>query len=257
MTGNCEHLLRFQDITYRYPGTEVPALDRLTLDLPAGQQIVLLGHNGSGKSTLMLHANGILRPDSGCVFYQSRQLDYGRKELNRLRQQVGVVFQNPDDQIFSASVIQDIGFGPLNLGISEEEARARVTEVAKQCGITALLNRPAHSLSGGEKARVALAGVLVMRPQLLLVDEPTASLDPPARQRIFEIFDRLNEAGTTIILSTHEVEIALYWAEFVVIMRQGTVLSAASTESTFSDIELLREAGLDRPWYSTLRRPAR
>lgn len=255
MSFDTQSALRFEDVTYRYPAAEKAALRDLSLDLPAGKQIVLLGHNGSGKSTLMLHANGILRPESGTVHFMGTPIDYAHKALRLLRQQVGVVFQNADDQIFSASVRQDIAFGPLNLGLSETETRQRVDEVAEECGIASLLDRPAHSLSGGEKARVALAGVLAMRPQVLLVDEPTASLDPPARERIFQIFSTLNRRGTTVILSTHEVEIARHWAEYVVILQQGRMLSAETVERTFANQDLLREAGLDRPWYAALRRP--
>jgi len=167
-------IVRFDDVHYRYPGSDRPALDGLSLTLPKGERIAILGHNGSGKSTLFLHANGILRPDSGEIFFQEQALGYGRKELTALRQQVGVVFQQADDQLFSASVQQDISFGPLNLGLSEADSREQVQEAAQQCGITHLLDRPTHALSGGEKARAALAGVLAMEPALLLVDEPTA-----------------------------------------------------------------------------------
>ena len=246
-------VIRFDQVHYTYPGSETPALDNLNLALPKGKRIAILGHNGSGKSTLFLHANGILRPTSGHVTFNDQPLSYRHKNLTALRQQVGVVFQQADDQLFSASVRQDISFGPLNLGLTEAESRARVNEAAAQCRLTHLLDRPTHALSGGEKARAALAGVLAMEPDVLLIDEPTASLDPPARQQIFAIFDALTKQDKTIILATHEIEIAHYWADYVVILEAGKALIAGPAETVMVNQSLLAEAGLDRLWYHQMR----
>lgn len=245
-------LFAFDNVTYRYSGTEHLALNALTLDLPAHSRIALLGHNGSGKSTLFLHCNGILQPQSGTIYFDGQPLSYRRRDLMRLRQRVGVVFQQADDQLFSANVRQDISFGPLNLGLSFDTSHQRINEVALQCRLSSLLDRPTHALSGGEKARVALAGVLAMHPDVLLVDEPTASLDPPARQQVFAIFNALAAQGKTIILATHELEIAQYWADYVVILQSGVAFAAGSSKEIFANKQLLAQAGLDKPWYHVL-----
>lgn len=204
--------MAFQEASFAYPeygNSEGPkALDSVTVQFPVGLRTVILGHNGSGKSTLLLHGNGILKPGSGTVYFAGKPMQYTRKALLSLRQQVGVLFQHSDDQLFGATVAQEISFGPLNLGLDEATVRQRVADAARQCDITHRLDKPTHALSGGEKARAALAGVLAMEPELLLIDEPTASLDPPMRKRFFAIFQELHSAGKTIVLATHELEIA-------------------------------------------------
>lgn len=246
-------ILSFENVCYGYPGQSKVALDGVNLRVPAGSRVAILGRNGSGKSTLFLHSNGILKPNSGTVYFDGQPLAYDRNSLRTLRRRVGVVFQHPDDQLFSASVAQDISFGPLNLGLSESETRERVQQAAALCDITPLLERPTHALSGGEKARAALAGVLAMDPDVLLIDEPTASLDPWMRKKIFTIFARLHKQGKSIILATHEVEIARYWADFVVIMHAGRVLAADTKERVFADHALLERMGLMTPWYVALQ----
>ena len=163
----------FQNVVYKYPGTERNALDALTLRLGSGKRAALIGRNGSGKSTLMKIANGILFPAEGRIIFDGRVVGKGKRESRFLRERVGIVLQNPEDQLFSASVFQDISAGPLNIGLTPEEARRRVAEVAALCGLTELLDRPTHALSGGEKTRAALAGILAMRPRFLFADEIT------------------------------------------------------------------------------------
>ena len=247
-------ILQFENVRYTYPGHTEPALDNMSLALPAGKRIVVLGHNGAGKSSLFLHCNGILAPQSGTVRFQGRPLKYARSDLRELRKHVGIVFQSADEQLFSASVQQDISFGPLNLGLSESAARQRVQEAAEQCEISHLLDRPTHALSGGEKARAALAGVLAMDPEVLLVDEPTASLDPLMRRKLFAIFEKLTARGKTIVLATHELELAHYWADYIVIMHRGRVLGEGASETILSDQNMLSLISLDRPWYSDMRK---
>lgn len=241
--------LAFENVNFRYVGRDSLALDGVTVALPSNKKIALVGRNGSGKSTFFLHCNGVLKPSSGRVLLDGVAVDYGRARLKKLRQTVGIVFQQADDQLFSASIEQDISFGPLNLGLSEDEARERVKEVMGSCDLNHLEGRPIHALSGGEKARVALAGVLAMRPEIILIDEPTASLDPLMRQQVFKIFNGLVEVGKSVIVATHEYEVARYWADFVVVMDQGKVLAAGYTEDVFGQVELLEKIGLDRPWY--------
>ena len=241
-------ILTLEEVVYVYPGTTRPALRGTTLSLPRGRKVCVLGRNGSGKSTLFLHCNGILRPEAGVVTFDGTPVTYDRRGLRRVRQGVGIVFQNPDEQLFSGSVAQDIAFGPLNLGLAEAEVRQRVRYTAEMCGIVSLLERPTHALSGGEKTRVALAGVLAMRPQVLLVDEMTASLDPWARAQIFEIFDGLVERGKTVVLATHNLAVARCWAELVVIMDEGRVVVADTPAAIFADEALLARLALKEGW---------
>ena len=231
-------LLEFDDLHYAFPGSAIPALRGASLSIATGQRIALLGRNGAGKSTLLLHANGILRPAAGQVRLEGAPLEYTRRGLLRVRRQVGLVFQNPDDQLFSASVLQDISFGPMNLGLSIADVRRRVAEAADLCGISNLLDRPTHALSGGQKSLVALAGVLAMAPRVLLVDETTSGLDPWMRHQIIAIFDRLVEQGVTVLLATHDLTVARQWADTVVVMHEGRVVASAPPMQVFADPDL-------------------
>ncbi|NJN65594.1 MAG: ABC transporter ATP-binding protein [Chloroflexaceae bacterium] len=233
------------DLHYRYPGSPAPALNGATLRLEAGEKVVLIGRNGSGKSTLLLHSNGILRPQRGQVWVAGQPMSYQQRSLREWRRQVGLIFQHPDDQLFSASVAQDISFGPLNLGLSEEAARQRVAKAAEQCGVTDLLERPTHALSGGEKTRVALAGVLAMEPLVLLADEALANLDPWMRLQLIAIFEHLVAQGKTVLLATHDLPLARTWAGRVVVMDDGRVVADGPPQHIFTDPATLERTGLD------------
>lgn len=230
-----ENVLEFNQLYYRFPGADKPALNGATLTLTRGKKIVLVGRNGSGKSTLLLHANGILKPESGEVRVLGRPLQYSRKGLVSARQQVGLIFQNPDDQLFSASVEQDISFGAVNLGLTDEEVRDRVASVAAMCEITDLLDRPTHALSGGQKMRVAIAGVLTMNPQVILADEVTAGLDPWMRIHVLESFDRLVKQGVVVLFATHDLNIARFWADEVAVMENGQVTTVGLPTQVFDN----------------------
>ncbi len=221
-------LLELDNIHFNYPSNHQNALRGVSLAFPPGQRVTLIGRNGSGKSTLMLHCNGILRPQSGGLRLGGQSVTYDRASLTNLRRHVGLVLQDPDNQLFSASVAQDISFGPLNLGLSTVEVRARVEEAAALCDASHLLERPTHALSGGEKTRVALAGVLAMRPSLLVADELINALDPWARQQVFAILDRLVQDGKTVLLATHDMDVAFGWGERVIWMEAGRVRMDAS-----------------------------
>jgi cobalt/nickel transport system ATP-binding protein len=227
--------LELRSVTYHYPGQSQPALKDVTLGTSGGRRIALLGRNGSGKSTLLLACNGIVRPQSGGVYLDCRPVAYDHASLCRLRRTVGVVFQNPDDQLFSASVAEDISFGPLNLGLSDGEARDRVATAAELCEITHLLDKPTHALSGGEKTRVALAGVLAMDVEILIADEALAGLDPWMRHQVMEIFDKLSAQGKTIVLATHDIGLARAWADTVVLMEGGTVCAVQPAAVFFAN----------------------
>jgi cobalt/nickel transport system ATP-binding protein len=241
-------VLEWDNLYFTFPGAAAPALRGATLRLERGRRVVLLGRNGAGKSTLLLHANGILRPSAGAVRVGGAPLEYSRRGLLATRRQVGLVFQSPDDQLFSASVAQDISFGPLNLGLSIDETRQRVATAAELCAVTDLLDRPTHALSGGQKTRVALAGVLAMEPRVILADEATAGLDPWMRRQVFAIFNRLVGQGTTVLLATHDLDVARHWADLVAVMDAGQVVVAAPPAHVFADPALCELLGPVSAW---------
>lgn len=238
-------LLELEQLHYRFPGSSQPALRGASLRLEPGQRVALLGRNGAGKSTLLLHANGLLRPLAGQVRVAGVPLVYTRKGLLAVRRRVGLVFQNPDDQLFSASVAQDISFGPMNMGLDRAEVRRRVAEAARLCEVEDLLDRPTHALSGGQKLRVALAGVLAMTPQVILADEVTSGLDPWMRQQVFAIFNHLAAQGVAVLLATHDLAAARRWADQVAVMDAGQVIAVAPPDEVFRNADLRRLIGPD------------
>ncbi len=241
LAGGIAPILEADALFYNYAGRSDYALRGASLRLFPGQKAALLGRNGSGKSTLLLHCNGILQPERGQVRVAGAPMTYDRCGLKQWRHQVGLIFQRPDDQLFSASVMQDISFGPLNLGFSDDEARRRVQKAADQCGVGDLLDRPTHALSSGEKARVALAGVLAMEPLVILADEVIASLDPWMRRQVFDIFDQLARQGVSVLLSTHDIYIARMWADRIVVMDDGIVVAADVAERVLANMEELMQ----------------
>lgn len=240
-------ILQAENLEYTYEGAAAPALRGLSLSVPGGCRTALLGANGSGKSTFFLCCNGILRPQKGRLCYKGVPFSYDRKSLLELRKNIGIVFQNPDTQLFSASVYEDISFGILNLGVSREEASRAVDAVIQEMAITPFQDRPVHALSGGQKKQVALADILVMKPELLILDEPASSLDPRNRKNIRTLTERMASKGTTVLLSTHDTNYALEWAEQVIIFEEGRVLAQGDPAVLLSDPDLLERAGLDMP----------
>lgn len=241
-------ILEFERVTFCYPGQKRPALRELSLALPAAGKVAIIGRNGSGKSTLFLHCNGLYRPASGTVHFAGQPLAYDRGALLSLRQRVGIVFQNPDDQLFSASVAQDISFGPLNLGWNEADVRQHIQAAADLCEVTDLLDRPTHALSGGEKARVALAGVLAMEPEVLIIDEIMGNLDPWVRQRVMAILEQLHAQGKTLLLATHDLALVQGWASLLVVLADGQVAFVGPTERLLQDRALMEQTGLAAIW---------
>ncbi|MDI6702452.1 ATP-binding cassette domain-containing protein [Methanothermobacter wolfeii] len=234
------------DITYTYPdGTE--ALRGINFHAEKGEMIALLGPNGAGKSTLFLHFNGILRPTSGKVVVDGEEIDYSKSGLSRVRQKVGIVFQNPDDQLFAPRVAEDVAFGPLNMGLPEDEVERRVRESLERVGMAGYEDRPPHHLSGGEKKRVAIAGILAMEPEIMVLDEPTSGLDPRGASQILRLLHELNDAGMTIIISTHDVDMTPLYADRVYVISNGEIISEGTPHSVFSDIETVRGADLRLP----------
>ncbi len=243
MTGA---ILAVDGIEHTYAG-EVLALDGLSLTVPRGCRLAVLGSNGCGKTTLFLHLNGSLRPGRGRIELGGEPVSYGRAALMGWRSRVGLVLQDPDDQLFAATVAEDVSFGPLNLGLSGPEVRRRVAEALAAVGIADLAERSTHMLSYGQKRRVTLAGVLAMRPEVILLDEPTAGLDARGAELLLAALERLNAGGTTLVFSTHDIDFAYGWADRVAVLAGGRCLREGAPATVLADAGLLAEAGLRRP----------
>jgi cobalt/nickel transport system ATP-binding protein len=240
-------VFELRKLTYAYPDGII-GLQEVDAVLRQGRKVAVLGANGAGKTTLLSHLVGIHRPMAGSVSYCGRPLAYNHRALQQLRREVGMIFQDPDAQLFSASVYQDVSFGPLNLGLFEDEVRQRVEQALAVVGMKDLADRPTHALSHGEKKRVALAGVLAMKPKVLIYDEPTAGLDPQMTIRMIALLQELHAGGTTIVFSTHDVELAYVLADWCLVLDDGRLIGQGRPVKIFSDEKLLTAARLVKPW---------
>ncbi len=239
-------ILEARDIRYRYPrGME--AICGISFHIRKKEKIALVGPNGAGKSTLLTMFNGMIRPDSGILLFDNEPIRYDTPSLRVLRKRVGFVLQNPDRQIIAPTVYQDVAFGPTNLGFGPTEVKETVTRALRHVGLEGFERRPPHQLSGGEKKRVAIAGVLAMDPDVLVFDEPTSGLDPSGSEDIMELLDELNHEGKTIIISTHDVELAYPWADRAILMTGGTILHEDIPEVAFGNLNSVRTAHLSLP----------
>ena len=242
-------IIQIQDLTFRYTtqaGAAPTVLDGVSLDIQPGSFVAVLGHNGSGKSTVAKHLNAILLPSGGRVYVDGMDtLDESR--LLDIRRQVGMVFQNPDNQIVASVVEEDVAFAPENLGVPPQEIRRRVDAALEAVGMTAYARHAPHLLSGGQKQRVAIAGVLAMGPRCMVLDEPTAMLDPVGRQEVLSAISKLHkEQGMTVVLITHHMDEAAQ-AQRLVVMHQGRVVRDGAPAQVFQDVEGLRRLGLEVP----------
>lgn len=239
-------MLSVQNVTFRYDEGAKPALDGITLDIQKGEYVAILGANGCGKSTLAKHFNAILLPESGRVLVEGMPTS-DEKNLLALRQKVGMVFQNPDNQIVTTVVEEDVAFAAENLGVEPHEMRRRVDEAMQLAGIYAYKDKAPHKLSGGQKQRVAIAGVLAMQPDCLVLDEATAMLDPIGRQQVLRTVHRLNrEKGITVVQITHYMEEAAM-AGRVVVMSAGHVVMDGPPREVFARADELHALHLDVP----------
>ena len=244
-----EPILKTENLTFRYTTAEGAAptvLDGLTLSVRRGEFVAVLGHNGSGKSTLAKHFNAILLPSGGKVYVDGMDT-CDENLLLDIRRRVGMVFQNPDNQIVASVVEEDVAFGPENLGVPSEEIRARVDSALAAVGMTEYARHAPHLLSGGQKQRVAIAGVLAMRPECIVLDEPTAMLDPAGRREVLDTVKRLNrEQGITVVLITHHMDEAAQ-ADRLIVMHDGHIMADDSPEQVFQNVDGLRSLGLEVP----------
>ena len=242
------HYLRFDDVHYRYPnGYE--ALCGVSFCITHGEKVALVGANGAGKSTLLLHTNGLLIPSQGEVVMGGIKLT--RRTLPLVRQSVGLVFQDSDNQLFMPTVEEDVAFGPSNMRLEPEEIRRRVTEALDAVGALHLRGASPFRLWGGQKKRVAIATVLSMEPSVLVMDEPTSNLDPRARRQIIDLIRRF---GHTTLIATHDMEMVLDLCDRTIVMKQGRIVADGSTRHVFGDLALLEECGLEQPCELRMKR---
>ena len=239
-------MLEMQGLDYAYPGGVI-ALADVSLAIRPGEKLAILGANGAGKSTLLNILCGALRPARGKVCLEGRELRYDKLGLRYLRSQVGLVLQDPDDQLFAASVFEDVSFGPANLDLSSDEIHARVDAALEALEIADLRERPTHMLSFGQRKRVAIAGIVAMRPRYLLLDEPSAGLDPLGVEHLMSALARISAQGTAIALATHDVDMAYAWADRIVIFHNGTIACSGTADQVFNDATLLRDLRMRAP----------
>lgn len=245
MTNNAIEIDRLRCSYPAQNGEPIPVFDRLSLNIREGSFVAVLGRNGCGKSTLAKHMNAILLPEGGSV--RVFGMDTSTEELLNIRRTVGMVFQNPDNQMVANVVEEDVAFAPENLGVPPEEIRRRVDAALAAVGMSEYREHAPHLLSGGQKQRVAIAGVIAMQPRCIVLDEPTAMLDPQGRAEVLSTIETLNrEKGITVVLITHHMTEAVR-AERVIVLHEGGVLADGTPKEVFPQVELLQNAGLDVP----------
>jgi cobalt/nickel transport system ATP-binding protein len=242
-----EWILEAQSLHYHYPCGKT-ALNRLDLRIARGTRLAVLGANGAGKTTLFLCLNGLLRPQSGSLQVNGSPVGYSKRDLLAWRQRVGLVFQNPDDQVVGGNVLQDVAFGPLNLGLPPEAARQRAYEALDVLSLGGLRDMPTHELSFGMRKLVAIAGVLAMRPEVIVLDEPTAGIDPEGAQQVLKALAAVQRQGTALVISTHDMDLAWEWADEVAVLVDGRTARQGTVTDIFADTALLHQARLRQPW---------
>lgn len=245
-------IIKASDLCYQYNIYSKNALDHITLEIEEGQFVAILGHNGCGKSTFACHLNGILTPTSGRLEVAGLNTDVQTDdELLEIRKNVGMVFQNPDNQIVATVVEEDVAFALENLGVPQEQMRCRIHDSLQKVGMSTYAKHATHQLSGGQKQRVAIAGVIAMQPRVLVLDEPTAMLDPQGRKEVIRVVRDLNRQGTTVVLITHFMDEAVQ-ADRVIVMNEGHILLDGTPHEVFQNAGLLRSVGLDVPQSTSL-----
>ena len=246
--------ITFKNVSYTYqPGTPFQGigLENINVTIPSGSYTALIGHTGSGKSTLLQHLNALLKPTSGVVQIGEREItpETNNKNLKAVRQKVGMVFQFPESQLFESTVQKDIAFGPQNFGVPEAEALERAKEMIELVGLPAnVIDKSPFDLSGGQMRRVAIAGVLAMKPEVLVLDEPTAGLDPVGRREMMTLFEKLhNEQGMTIVMVTHQMDDLANYADNVIVLEHGKLAKTGAPREIFADPDWLTEKQLGLP----------
>lgn len=238
--------LSTENLSFTYPdGTQ--ALKNINIEIEKGEKVAIIGPNGAGKSTLFSHFNGLTEPTSGCVKIEDKPISFEKDELLKVRQKVGIVFQDPNDQLFAPTVKEDIAFGPMNLGLSYDEVEKRVEDALKMVGMENYEDKTPHHLSGGQQKRIAIARIIAMKPELMILDEPTAGLDPDGVEKVLNIMNQLNEEGMTLIISSHDIDMISKYADKIFVLYNGEIIESGNKNKIFSDMELLKKAHLRTP----------
>ncbi len=240
-------MITTRELTFQYDEGGV-ALKNIQMDLNKGNIIGIIGVNGSGKSTLFMNMVGVLRPTSGTVLYNNEPIKYDRKSLRELRKKVGIVFQDPDKQIFYSKVYEDVAFALRNLGFDESEVKKRVEHSLRSVGAMDFKDKPIHFLSHGQKKRVAIASVLAMQNEIILFDEPTAGLDPKSVKAIEKIIQHISENNTKVVISSHDMDLIYHLCDYIYILDAGCILREGQTEEVFTKDSVVCDVGLAEPW---------
>ncbi|GAA6621981.1 energy-coupling factor ABC transporter ATP-binding protein [Scytonema sp. NUACC26] len=242
-----EWLLEFEQVYYTYSGAKQPALNGLSLRIPANKRCALIGLNGCGKTTLFLLTNGLYKPQKGRILWKGNPLKYDRNSLVQLRQKVGLIFQDPEQQLVASTVEEDISYGLCNLGLPEVEIQDKVKQALVEFGLTELAERPVHHLSLGQKKRVSIADVMVLQPELLLLDEPTAYLDTLHTRNLIATLKKIHVSGTTTLMATHDLDLVYRWADWVFVMDKGQLVLEGKPQDVFAKQDILEELQLGVP----------
>lgn len=250
------NILKIENGTFSYEEGRY-AIHNINLEIKKGEKIAIIGNNGAGKSTFFLSLNGVIRLHGGDIYFHGKKLDYKRKSLLEIRSKVGMVFQNPDDQIIGSTVEGEISFGLFNFGMDKENVQKKVDKIIKDLNLEEYRDRPPHFLSGGEKKRVSIADILVMDPEIILFDEPTASLDNKNIQILKEQMNLLYKKGVTMLVSTHDMNFVWEWADRVVVFSNGEIIADNKPELIFANEEVVESAALQKPILFELELKAR
>ncbi|MCT8977249.1 ATP-binding cassette domain-containing protein [Clostridium sp. CX1] len=237
-------ILEVEDLYYVY-GNGKSALEGVSVSVYEGEKIAVLGSNGSGKSTFFLNINGVFTAEQGKIIYRDTVIN--KKNLKELRKNIGIVFQDADNQIIASTVMAEVGFGPMNLKLPKEEVQRRVDEALAYMNISDFKDRPPHYLSGGEKKRVTIADIIAMKSEIIIFDEPMAALDPLNALMLEEVLDKLSSEGKTMLISTHDVDFAYRWAERILVFYQGQIIADGTPLEIFQDRSILKRANLKQP----------
>ena len=239
-------MLKLENICFSYE-KQNKILKNISLDIKKGEKTVFLGENGSGKSTLFFLLNGLLKPDSGEIYFNGEKLKYKKKDLENLRKKVGIVFQDPEVQIFAPTVYQEMAYGLQNLNYSNEKIEEKINEINVELNMKKILEKPCHHLSYGQKKRVTIASILAMEPEILVLDEPTAWLDFKNIKITLEMIENLCKRGKTLVISTHDIDFAYEVADYIYILNEGKIVKHGTRNEIFEDFKFLKKLNLDVP----------
>ena len=240
-------MYKIENLSFKYEKNRY-ALKDINMDFSKGDIIGIIGSNGSGKSTLFMNLMGILKPDSGSISYSGRKLGHKKKELYDLRRKTGIVFQDPEKQIFYSRVYDDIAFALRNIGTDEEEIKKRVDYALKMVNGEDFIDRPVHFLSYGQKKRVAIASVIAMNHETVLLDEPTSGLDPESTEAVVKIIKSMRDRGIKVVISSHDMDLIYRICDYVYVLNKGKVINDGSSDDVFMDEKTIKEASLSVPW---------